>query len=260
MFLVTAITFIYLAYLFSRIKRGAMMKIILKEKPKNPIIIEGFPGFGLVGTISTEYLVNELGAKLIGAIHAEDLPPMVAIHDSKVVQPIGIYYDKKNNLVIIHVMTNLKGVEWDIGALVIELAKKLEATDILAIEGVGTAAPSDKIEAYYYANNEKGKKKFESFKLAPLKEGIILGVTSTVILQGEDIPVSCVFVETHSSLPDSKAAAKAIEVLDKYLELNIEYKPLMKQAEKFEDKIKGLMEKGAVATEEQKKKTLSYVG
>ncbi|MBW2965235.1 PAC2 family protein [Candidatus Woesearchaeota archaeon] len=47
------------------------MKVVLKEKPKNPIIIDGFPGFGLVGTISTEYLINELGAKPIGSIHAE---------------------------------------------------------------------------------------------------------------------------------------------------------------------------------------------
>jgi uncharacterized protein len=236
------------------------MKIVLKKKPKNPIIIEGFPGFGLVGTISTEYLVNELNAKLIGSIHAEDIPPMVAIHDNKVVQPVGIYYDEKNNLVIVHVMTNVKGIEWEVGELVLELAKQLEAKDIVAIEGVGTPIPTENVEAYFYSTTEAGKKKFESFKLPPLKEGIILGVTATLILQGEDRPVSCIFVETHSSLPDSKAAAKAIEVLDKYLNLKIAYAPLLKQAEKFEAKVRGLMEKGVVAAEEQKKKTLSYVG
>jgi len=236
------------------------MKIVLKKKPKNPIIIEGFPGFGLVGTISTEYLINELGAKPIGAIHAEDLPPMVAIHENKIVQPVGIYYDEKNNLVILHVMTNVKGIEWEVGDLVLELAKQLDAKDIVAIEGVGTPLPADEVSAYYYSTSDAGKKKFETFKLAPLKEGIILGVTATLILQGEDRPISCIFVETHSSLPDSKAAAKAIEVLDKYLGLKIQTAPLLKQAEKFEAKVKGLIEKGNVATEEQKKKTLSYVG
>jgi len=236
------------------------MRIVLKKKPKNPIIIEGFPGFGLVGTISTEYLVNELNAKLIGSIHAEDIPPMVAIHENKIVQPVGIYYDEKNNIVILHVMTNVKGIEWEVGELVLELAKQLDAKDIVAIEGVGTPIPTENVEAYFYASTEAGKKKFESFKLHPLKEGIILGVTATILLQGEDRPISCIFVETHSSLPDSKAAAKAIEVLDKYLNLKIAYEPLVKQAEKFESKVKGLMEKGAVAAEEQKKKMLSYVG
>jgi len=236
------------------------MRIVLKEKPKNPIIIQGFPGFGLVGTISTEYLINVLEAKPIGSIHASDLPPMVAIHDNSIVQPIGIYYDKKNNLVIIHVMTNVKGIEWEIGELVLELAKQLDAKDVVAIEGVGTQLPTEKIEAYFYANNESGKNKFGAFKLAPLKEGIILGVTGTLMLQGEDRHISCIFIETHSSLPDSKAAAKAIEIIDKYLNLKIDYKPLLQQAEKFEQRIKGLMEQGAVATEEQKKKTLSSVG
>jgi len=236
------------------------MRIVLKKKPKNPVIIEGFPGFGLVGTISTEYLINELKAELIGSIHAEDIPPMVAIHDNKVVQPVGIYYDKANNLVILHVMTNVKGIEWEIGELVLELAKQLDASDVVAIEGVGTPVPSEKVEAYYYATKDAGKKKFDSFKLPPLKEGIILGVTATLILQADDRKMVCIFVETHSSLPDSKAAAKAIEVLDKYLDLKIDYKPLIKQAEKFEEKVRSLMEKGAVATEEQKKKTLSYVG
>ncbi|MFH1063692.1 MAG: PAC2 family protein [Candidatus Woesearchaeota archaeon] len=236
------------------------MRIVLKEKPKRPIIIDGFPGFGLVGTISTEYLINELGARLIGSIHAEKIPAMAAIHDNKVVQPIGIYYDPKHNLVILHVMTNVKGIEWDIGELVIELAKQLDAKDIISIEGVGTPIPGEKANAFFYANNDAGRKKFESYKIEPLKEGIILGVTSTLLLQGEEQPISCIFVETHSSLPDSKAAAKAIEVLDQYLNLKIAYAPLLKQAAKFEEKIKSLMEKSAIATDEQKKKVLNYVG
>lgn len=236
------------------------MKIVLKKKPKNPTIIEGFPGFGLVGTISTEYLINELKAELIGSIHAEDIPPMVAIHDNKLVQPVGVYYDKNNNLVILHVMTNVKGIEWEVGDLVLELAKQLEAKAVVAIEGVGTPVPAKEVNAYYYANTDKSKKQFESFKLKPLKEGIILGVTATVMLQADNQDISCIFVETHSSLPDSNAAAKAIEILDKYLGLKIAYDPLLKQAEKFEEKIKNIMEKGAVATEEQKRKTLSYVG
>jgi len=39
------------------------MNFELSKKPKNPIILEGFPGFGLVGTISTEYLIEHLNAE-----------------------------------------------------------------------------------------------------------------------------------------------------------------------------------------------------
>ncbi len=93
-----------------------------------------------------------------------------------------------------------------------------------------------------------------------LKEGIIMGVTGAVLLRIEKTPVSCIFVETHTNLPDSKAAAKIIEALDKYLGLKIDYKPLLQQAEKFEDKLKGLLTKSKEAEELSEKKKLSYVG
>jgi predicted ATP-grasp superfamily ATP-dependent carboligase len=45
------------------------MNLDLKEEPKNPTIIEGFPGFGFVSTIATEFLIKHLKAKKIGKIN-----------------------------------------------------------------------------------------------------------------------------------------------------------------------------------------------
>ena len=86
-----------------------------------------------------------------------------------------------------------------------------------------------------------------------------MGVTSAILLKTE-IPITCIFAETHSNLPDSKAAAKIVEMLDKYLGLAVDYKPLIKQAEKFEEKLKALLEKGMKAQEVKEKKSMSYVG
>ena len=73
------------------------MDITLNKKPKNAIIIEGFPGFGLVGTIATEFLMDHLECEQIGRIWFDKIPAMVAIHENKVVEPIGIFYNKKYN-------------------------------------------------------------------------------------------------------------------------------------------------------------------
>ncbi|MBT5022610.1 proteasome assembly chaperone family protein [Candidatus Woesearchaeota archaeon] len=237
------------------------MKLVLKKKPKNSTIIEGFPGFGLVGTITTEYLINVLKAELIGYVQAEEAPPLVAIHEGNLVQPIGIYYAAKQNLIIMHIMTNIKGIEWDMGQKLIEAYKTLGAKELISIEGVGTPTVSEEINAYHYANQKKNADKFAKLGFTKLKEGIILGVSATLLLQTEaKIALSCIFVETHSNLPDSKAAAKSIEVLDKYLGLKIDYQPLLEQAKQFEEKIKGLMEKSAVAQDDSDKKNLSYLG
>ena len=59
--------------------------------PKNPLVIEGFPSFGLIGTIVTEYLMEHLKVERIGTFFFRDLPATVAIHDGKIVPPIAIY-------------------------------------------------------------------------------------------------------------------------------------------------------------------------
>jgi uncharacterized protein len=223
-------------------------------------MVDGFPGFGLVGTITTEYLINTLNAKKIGMIYTEEIQPMVAIHEGKLVSPIGIYYDEKTNLVIIHIMTNVKNMEWEMGDFLIQIAQELKAKEIISIEGVGTPVPTEETKAYHYSNFSEGHKKFAQVKVPPLQEGIILGVTATLLLQAKETSVSCIFVETHSNLPDSKAAAKAIEVLDKYLNLKVDYKPLLEEADKFEKKIRTIMEQGEMAKAQQEKKNLSYVG
>jgi len=239
---------------------GDNLKIKLTKKPKNPIIIEGFPGFGLVGTISTEFLIDHLKTEMIGRIMIDEIPAMVAIHDQKVVQPLGVFYNKKYNIVILHAISSTQGVEWKMADIVNQLANELKAKEIIGLEGVGSTSGSNSGRTFFYTNNEKKTKALS--KIAdPLKEGIIIGVTGALLLRVEKIPLTCIFAEAATNLPDSKAAANIIEVLDKYLGLDVETKPLLKQAEKFEDKLKSIMsQKQQVEEMTDKKKQLSYVG
>jgi uncharacterized protein len=238
------------------------MKIALKKKPKNPTLIEGFPGFGLVGTIASEFLINHLKTEQIGKIIFNEMPAMVAIHESKVVEPLGIFYNKKYNLVILHAITSSSGFEWEIAENIIKLAEELNAREIISLEGVGSGEEGilTSSKVFYYASREENKRKFEKAGLEPLKEGIIVGVTGAIMLRSEKVPVSCIFAETQSNLPDSKAAAKVIETLDRYLGLKVDYKPLMEQAEKFESKLKELLSQSQKAQEISEKKRLSYMG
>lgn len=235
------------------------MKVILDKKPKNPTIIDGFPGFGLVGTIASEFLLEHLQMEKIGRIWVDELPAMIAIHQSKVVEPIGIFYNKKYNLVIIHAVSAVIGMEWKITEKIMDMAKEMKAKEIISLEGIGSAVPNENPKVYYYSTKEKQRKKIAGTGAEPLKEGIIMGTAGILLLKSQ-LPVTTIFAETHSELPDSKAAAKVIETLDKYLGLKVDYKPLLKQAEKFEEKLKELLVKGKKMTTESEKKRLSYVG
>jgi len=234
------------------------MKIVLTEKPKNAILIEGFPGFGLVGTITTEFLIDHLKAKKIGEIVSDKISPMVAVHDSKVVDPLGIFYDNKNNIIILHALIGVNGLEWQIADSIKSLCTDLKIKEVISIEGVGSMEleePSETKAFYYAVNGEK----WEKAGLEQLKEGVVMGVTGALLLN-KGIPLSCIFAETHTKLPDSRAAAKVVEVLDNYLGLKIDYKPLLKKAEEFEGKLKKLMEHSKKSVDLKKEKDLDYFG
>jgi len=234
------------------------MKIDLNIKPQNVTIVGGFPGFGLVGTISSEYLIDHLAAKKIGSIWFSEMTPMIAIHESKIVEPFGIFYSKQYNLIILHAITKVAGMEWKIADAVQELCKILKAKEVVCVEGVGSLGGKTQGDYYYYTN--KNLKKWESTGIKRIEEGVVVGPTASLMLKMGELPISCVFAETASKLPDSRAAALTIKALDSYLGLQIDYKPLLKKAEEFETKLKKILDGTRRAKITQDQKDVTYMG
>jgi uncharacterized protein len=239
------------------------MDIKLTKEVNDVTIITGFPGFGLVASIATEFLVDHLKCDLIGRHWFDDAPASLAIHDGNIINPIGVFYNEKYNILIVHSITAAQGTEWKAADYVMEIAKKTNAKKIIALEGVGSSMqiPDNEHEPklYFHSTEEESRKKMEELKIEQLKEGIILGVTSALMLK-TDRPIDSIFAETMSNLPDSKAAAKIIEILDKYLGMEVDYEPLKEQAAKFEEKLKDLVSKSQQAIQQVDEKTMNYFG
>ncbi|HIH17315.1 MAG TPA: proteasome assembly chaperone family protein [Nanoarchaeota archaeon] len=246
------------------------LRVELWESPKDVTIIEGFPGFGMVGIIATEAIIDFLKPRLIGRITSNKLPALIAVHDGKVVEPLGVFYDPKNNLVLLHAVTNIAGFEWDLCDAVLEVARLLKAKEIVSMEGIGTLAQlpagsgkgreakPEGGKTYFYANNDPARKKFDSLGVKQLSEGIIVGVTGSLVLKaGDKMRMSCVFGETHSGFPDSRAAASVIGIIDKYFGLNVPSEPLMKKAAEFEGKLEDLF--GKIKNTSQEKEKLDRI-
>ena len=240
------------------------IKVELWENPTGVTIIEGFPGFGMVGTIASEAIMDHLKPRLIGRITTRKLPAMIAVHDGKVVEPLGIFYDEKHKIVVQHAVTNIAGLEWDLSEAVLEVAKALKAKEIISLEGIGSLTKRDikkKPKAFYYSNHSEARKKFNELELDQLNEGIIVGVTGTLILKSkENLRISCIFGETATGFPDSRAAATVVNIIDKYLDLDVPSEPLIKKAEEFEKKLQGLFQKiKTTGIEQQKKDRVGYI-
>lgn len=234
------------------------MKLTLKKRPKNAKIIVGFPGYGLVGTIAIKFLIEHLDIEKIGSIESNRLLPLAAVHKSKLVGPLDIFYNKKYNLVVIQILSDLGGVEWEFSKTLLQIGKELGSKEIMVLEGM--PAQSKDLRTFYYSTKSSN---LDKYGITPLTEGVMMGVTATLLLNSSKMPITCILAESHSQLPDSEAAAKIIEKLDKYLGLKLDYKPLLSAAKKFEDMLKEMMEKSRQAIPIAGKETdkgPSYIG
>lgn len=231
------------------------MEINLKKRPQKPIIIEGFPSLGLVGSIAAEFLVDHLKAEQIGCLYSKKLPPIVAIHKGTVLDQFGIFYDSKNNIIIIRPLALTTGMEWELADSIINLVSMLKARELISLEGIGTGEGLKEPQAFFFTADKAKAKKLQGIGLAEIREGLVFGVSASLLSK---LPASTfIFTETHSELPDSRSAAKMIEVLDKYLGLKVDYKPLLEKAEIFEKKLKNILTAAQKSSEKEK---ISYLG
>jgi uncharacterized protein len=64
------------------------------ESFDDPLLIEGFPGAGLVGKIATDHLIEELGMVHYANVHCEDLPTVALYEESGVLStPVRLFAD-----------------------------------------------------------------------------------------------------------------------------------------------------------------------
>ena len=243
------------------------MEIVLDKKPKSPIVISGFPGVGMVGAITAEFLIQHLVTEKIGKVILDKSPALVAIHDGKLIEPFSIYYSRKHNIAVIHSILAVPGTEWQAAEALLKICASLKAKELISVEGVASGAAdtetqnrSSESKIFYYTTSEAKGKALAKQKLESLKEGIIMGPTSAVLIKTTKLPVTCFFAQTYDQLPDSNAAAQVIRALDGYLGLKVDYKPLLKLAAKFEEKLRTIMAQSRQAEDLRDKKQMSYVG
>jgi len=235
------------------------MRLELDKKPEGVKIVVGFPGFGLIGTIATKFLIEHLDVEHIGRVESNKLMPVAAVHKSKLIGPLDILYNKQYNLVIVQTLSDLAGQEWNVADMIEDLCEELKAKELIILEGIPSQTQKN-MKTYYYCINKNNV--IENLKLEPLKEGVMMGATATLLLRlNGEIPFLGIFAEGHSQLPDSEAAARVIKVLDNYLGLKVDYKPLIATAKKFEDMMKQLIaKKGKITPYKTEKSDLDYLG
>lgn len=107
------------------------------KKLKKPIVVLGFPGAGLVGSVAVSQIIDSLKMPLAGYFSSSDFAPLAAIHDYKPLPAARIHYSEKHNLVVVlSEMTIPVASSQDFAQRVYELANSLNASLIVSLGGI----------------------------------------------------------------------------------------------------------------------------
>ena len=220
-----------------------------KLKSKSPIVILGFPGTGLVGSVAASQLVEVLKLEFIGYLSSPEFAPLAAIHDYTPLPATRIHYsDKYNILVILSEMTIPVASSRELAERIFEYVKKLDAKEIITLGGI-TMKEGDDI-VYAISTDKKRTNDMLKRKIAkPIREGATTGVTGILLTLGtvENFPILSLLAEASEDHLDPKAASNALKALSKILEVPIDTKELENEAKEMDQEMRGKAVKSKVA-------------
>ncbi|MGI0044783.1 MAG: proteasome assembly chaperone family protein, partial [Nitrososphaeraceae archaeon] len=131
-----------------------------KERPiklNSPLLIAGFPGPGLVGSISTSFIIETLELRQIACVESEFIVPGVIYVGGKLRHPFRLYANNEGTICVIVCETPIlvQGIHRVLDA-VMKWALESSVTSVLVLEGIPMhGIPDSKRHPFILSNSEE---------------------------------------------------------------------------------------------------------
>ena len=245
-----------------------LAKVVQRKKKLNsPILIAGFPGAGLVGSISTSYIINKLHMNQSACVESEFIVPGVIYAEGKLRHPFRLYSNEEGDVcvlvceapIMVHGMYSVLDtvVKWALDNKV----KEVMVLDGIAVEGLpdskrvpiilssdGKAA--DAANLIHDNNNSdvtnKEEKDDDDSSIYPTTAfigGIAGGILSSCLSNG--IASKALLIFAARGMPDPEGSAILIESLSKITNnesLKIDTQQLRKQGASLKTRMEKIIQ------------------
>jgi len=233
---------------------------------KDPILIEGLPGLGLVGKIAIRYLIKQLKAQKFAYLYSPHFPYFVLVNKKGSVRLLrGAFYfwknaNGQNDLIFFTGDSQSQTIEgqYEIADRMVDFANKHKVKTIATIGGY-RAETQNKPRVFVAATSSKALSKTVSAGAVVSGSGSPIVGTAGLILglaRFKKIEALCLLGETRGYLPDPLAARSVLEVLKTtfgfYLDLTGMDEEIAK-AETMVNRLQKIEEKRAIQAEETRK-------
>jgi len=206
--------------------------------------VSGFKGFGAVGIITVQYMVEQLGMNRVGIITTKYHPEYVFRDDNGLSYPYEIYVSKNYKIVAL--------VNREIPDERVRLEYVWKTTQFLKEKGVEKAVLVGGLDSRYKASPDEKLRwlKNSHCKDIELQEPLfekgllIVGPLALQLMVGDIIglPMLVLLPYANAETPDPAAASVAIEKINEMLGTRINTKDLMREAERIQEEISRLEE------------------
>lgn len=255
--------------------KETFIKELMKVEAKNPVLIEGLPGLGLVGRIAACYLIKQLKAERFAHLYSPHFPYFVLVSKRGSVRLLrGTFYFWKNeggrnDLILFTGDSQAQTIEgqYEISDCILSFAKQLNVEFVVTIGGYRMEV-KDKPKVVAAATSQAllDKALLAEAVVSPIGNpivgtaGLMLGLA-----RFKDIDALCLLGETRGYLPDPRAAKSVLEVLQRILGFNVDLSGLdgeITKVEKMTARLRKIEEKRALQVEEMRReegKKITYI-
>lgn len=198
---------------------------------RDPVLIEGLPGIGLVANIVVAFLIKKLNARIFCEIRSQYFHDMAITNGGgSISYPVNrLYYYKggtgERDLILLYGNTQAltsRG-QYDLCGRILDIAEGLGCRLIITLGGYRPGRSVTKPKIYFAASNHSMIEAARRLGAEPLKINIF-GVAGLLIglcrLRGMD--GLCLLAETPGTYPDKEAAGELLRVLSNLLGLKVD--------------------------------------
>jgi uncharacterized protein len=212
---------------------------------KEPVLVIGFPGPGLVGMISAGRMIDGLDLKLISAIRSPLIPPITPFFGGRLRLPVRIHAseDGKVLTVISEVALPMETIFFVAGK-VLDWATEKGVKKVVCLEGIGVKQRSGTPEVFGAAEPQL-MEELEKFSVPRVDKGFVAGIAGAILNECliRNLDGYCLLVTATTENPDPEAAASILSTVNRFLNLDVSIQPLVKNKSVIKAQLNDLAKK-----------------
>jgi uncharacterized protein len=246
--------------------KDTYIKELKTIEAKNPVLIEGLPGLGLVGKIAIRYLIKQLKAQKFAYLYSPHFPYFVLVNKKGNVRLLrGAFYyvknpDGPNDIILFTGDSQSQTIEgqYEIADKMLSFSKKHNVQAIVTIGGYRMETEGKPKVVVAGTTQEILNKALAAGATVSPSGSPIVGTAGLILglARFKKIDALCLLGETRGYLPDPLSARSVLDVIRSMFNFNINLDGLDEEvgkAEKMVVRLQKIEEKRVEQAEETRK-------